>query len=685
MAVLSVQICVGLKVLKNWGLHPVDELATLADVLEQFSQQQMDGCSSFAFPEDLRGQPFDCFVGSTSSGPFQTTFLSAKVGDMLSFGKHLKFVIRPKEEAVMATGTARDAFQVMRNVQLAKHVPKKMTERTNRDKLKNKFIDFLNEEGVGWSADCVETTGKKFVGVMTDILWYLDGHEKTLMDRGITVPSLFAGFSGFNKPESHGHKRIPMEATKLRTFSQNLFSISEEPWLSRSIWSSINDTIKDLASNLSSYCDYLDHQRKRSNDRHLSPVLIRASPEAEKFTILSPHLPVKLAYVERYKALNSILKEESCFSPVFLNPQEVRKRKGIDVHAVMSIHAYGNNLGTLHFIWRVPDGISQSELLDQNLKTAQTVQEKIGVYHTRAMQKAATHSFGRICGIKPAYLREIYKRLTGDASASRTSDEAEVDVRIRLLLDSEDSSIVCDLRELNKGQPEEYSLFWDECKRHLESVVEVCVHERRHGDVTYLASALSARDLLTEVAKKCPEGTPTPSEAWLRYQFWPKDPSKRSASQYTGRLKVKHMVQARQLRKFHDDAHYASALYRYLRSFSVKYSSVCTFASLDDKHHCKVGEPNHPVAAVERGKSVLVSLKKSFFVSDHDFTRFSLIPSVVLVVDIPNSPDESFLRGQVLVGLKDLALEPSSALRHATEFSKVCAKLMSGTCSVAGY
>ena len=132
------------------------------------------------------------------------------------------------------------------------------------------------------------------------------------------------------------------------------------------------------------------------------------------------------------------------------------------------------------------------------------------------------------------------------------------------------------------------------------------------------------------------------------------------------------MVQVRQLRKFHPDAHYASALYRYLRSFAVKFSSSCTFASLDDKHHCKVGEPNYPVAAVERGKAVLVSLHKTFTVSDHDFTRFSLVPSVDLLMDIPATPDDSFHRGQVYVGLKDLALEPSSALRHAAELSKVC-------------
>ena len=38
-----------LKVLKSWGLHPIDELATLE---QQFSQQEIDGCSNFVFPAD---------------------------------------------------------------------------------------------------------------------------------------------------------------------------------------------------------------------------------------------------------------------------------------------------------------------------------------------------------------------------------------------------------------------------------------------------------------------------------------------------------------------------------------------------------------------------------------------------------------------------------------------------------
>ena len=58
---------------------------------------------------------------------------------------------------------------------------------------------------------------------------------------------------------------------------------------------------------------------------------------------------------------------------------------------------------------------------------------------------------------------------------------------------------------------------------------------------------------------------------------------------------------------------------------------------MDDKHKCKVGEPNLPVAAVERGKQVVVfNSGRKFAVADHDFTKCSIIPSVTLFCDIPN-------------------------------------------------
>ena len=83
---------------------------------------------------------------------------------------------------------------------------------------------------------------------------------------------------------------------------------------------------------------------------------------------------------------------------------------------------------------------------------------------------------------------------------------------------------------------------------------------------------------------------------------------------------------------------------------------------MDDKHRCKVGEPGYPVAAVERGRQVIVSKNNVFKVADHDFTKCEIIPSVTMLCDIPNNIDESFYKGQVYIGLKDPIF--SDPLRH---------------------
>ena len=54
-------------------------------------------------------------------------------------------------------------------------------------------------------------------------------------------------------------------------------------------------------------------------------------------------------------------------------------------------------------------------------------------------------------------------------------------------------------------------------------------------------------------------------------------------------------------------------------------------------------------------------------VGDHDFTRFSLIPSVCLLVDIPESVESSWYTGTVVVGLKEAAFQASSPEHHCAE------------------
>ena len=146
------------------------------------------------------------------------------------------------------------------------------------------------------------------------------------------------------------------------------------------------------------------------------------------------------------------------------------------------------------------------------------------------------------------------------------------------------------------------------------------------------------------------------------------------ATQYRSRFEVKMMVQKRQFRLEHPDSHYCAAIFRYMREYAVKYRTISTFVSLDDKHRIKVGEPGQPNAAVERGRRVLVDRNETFEVSDHDFCKFSIIPSVSFVLDIPEEFDQSWYRGTVHIGYKDAVFELSSALRHVTELHSILHK-----------
>ena len=108
------------------------------------------------------------------------------------------------------------------------------------------------------------------------------------------------------------------------------------------------------------------------------------------------------------------------------------------------------------------------------------------------------------------------------------------------------------------------------------------------------------------------------------------------------------------------------------------FKAYTTLVFMDDKYHCKVGEPGSPVAAVDRGKQVVVSATgKRFSVADHDFTNCSIIPCVTVVCEIPDSIDNSFYCGQVYVGIKDAIFEASSGLCHSTELSKIISQSVS--------
>ena len=193
-----------------------------------------------------------------------------------------------------------------------------------------------------------------------------------------------------------------------------------------------------------------------------------------------------------------------------------------------------------------------------------------------------------MCSVKSMHARHVYKLLTGDSSSSTNENEKDIDTRVKQASDLQDPDIIMDLRKHNPVKPPKYSVFFfHKVKSYVENTVEA-VDNRRHDIFTHLAIAISVN---------MPSDTPIPSEQWLRLQFAPKTPSSYNAVQYTGNLNVKFQVQSHQLRKEHVDFHYASPIFHYQKVMGVRFRKFCSFVCMDDKHHCKVGEPGHPVAA----------------------------------------------------------------------------------------
>ena len=138
------------------------------------------------------------------------------------------------------------------------------------------------------------------------------------------------------------------------------------------------------------------------------------------------------------------------------------------------------------------------------------------------MKAALRSKLGRVApNMKPVILRVIlhalYQELTNDASAPTYLHKAEIDERMRMILEMEDADIMLDLRHLNTGRKSQYDVFWS--KKFLEESVGTAVDDRRHGEVTHLAKAISVRDLRDQVQAKCPDGTPIPDVCWYFVQM----------------------------------------------------------------------------------------------------------------------------------------------------------------------
>ena len=514
-----------------------------------------------------------------------------------------------------------NAFTIMmssQKQQLQPRLPSSITVRTRKDELHNDILGMLNEENLLFPGAEV-SAGKNFVQTLVECLWYVDGHHETLKKQSSSVPEYFSRFVGYNLPQLSKHRKRQasnLSSAVLKSLASSLFQNLRASFWSKVSFRHLQKHTRALAQSLANYSEYLLSQNKTMKHHHALPLPVRQLSDGLSIKFIKPCSGEPLV---QFDSLIAAIGSKEDFEHLFLNDftpatamsrfqfLQCVERNGVSSPVVLLTYSSGNNAGNVHFIWKVPVGKAAEECFQNSLAVIEQVKALIPQFHTRTMRKAMFEKFGRISpGVKPAVLRMFYKDLTGDCSASHDLPESVVDERVRemLTMEPEDPRTLVDLREVKHPESRtKFDSFWDEAQKYINEDLGAAVDDRRHGEVTHLGKAISIRDLWEQVRSRCPADTATPSEEWLRLQFWPKTPKARVSLQYTGRLNVRFMVQKRQFRKSHEDEHYASAIFRYLREYAIKLKDFCTLVCIDDKHRLKVGEPGCPVAAAERGKT----------------------------------------------------------------------------------
>ena len=127
--------------------------------------------------------------------------------------------------------------------------------------------------------------------------------------------------------------------------------------------------------------------------------------------------------------------------------------------------------------------------------------------------------------------------------------------------------ILCDLRE-NNGLVPKFDEFWDNVSTFIDD--KTAVDNRRHcnstGDsdvVVSMAMATSLAEIYRQCVKIANDKDPPPNVltySWFLHRFWPTTKTLTNLTHYTGRFKVKRMVQARLLRKENVYSHYTNAI-----------------------------------------------------------------------------------------------------------------------------
>ena len=605
----------------------------------------------------------------------------------ITFGKtFVKFLEPPIQQVnaadVLMEGSRRLALEARKSntPQLPQVIsPQSKKSFNKKDELFNTVLEILKAKEILFpNAFIANNEGKTVVGVLTDVLWHIDEHHEKINPQSKkckdmpSLPSFFSTFHGFNDSVK---KRAPkLSSSVLSKDVQNLCYILTFPVVQNEVWTSLHADMKQLAECLNCYVKHLEADNAKQKTRQSSLEPVRSPLRDFDVREVDPVISVGDEYHALDSAIGSVGEYDAIHLDEKFTPIDRRKRyeflHSLQLPVPIEVFRYNRSgsLGTMTLVWKIPQD-KREHSTEKSLQVIDSIRSLIPLYHTRSMRHEFCAHFGLVCKASPVVLHEVYRSLTGDASAV---PNPEIVDRLQSLLHSDyitDSSVVVDLCEKNEGRSSKFTRFWEILSKVLHEYNEAAASDRRHGQAQ-MPVAMSIPDLSRQVQEKIPaeekDIVSVQSNEWIRLQFLPRSPHSHASLRYVETFDIKFQVQKRILRSNHEDIAYAAAQFKYLKEFCVSYRDHAALLSLDDKHSVSVGEPNAAVSSLDQGRRILTSLGTDVVALDHDFTKAKLTPSA-LVIDIPDCITESFYRGQVFVSVKDAIFSPSSPLLHPQE------------------
>lgn len=188
------------KFLREFGLINAPLAVTIAILFRELCQGVLETGDSFVLPQEYTESDVKAFVSDALAGTYQSVPLSSKVGDVLQFGKFIKFELDAVGKIEVPVKNAFDIlFAESGNKRLPDMKPNPTIGTNSKQTLHNDFVNWLKEKNLQWN-DVSQTYGNKFVRVVVDTFWMVDCH-RTLSQQNCTIP--FEEFSGYNVPRQH--------------------------------------------------------------------------------------------------------------------------------------------------------------------------------------------------------------------------------------------------------------------------------------------------------------------------------------------------------------------------------------------------------------------------------------------------------------------------------------------------